>query len=202
MLLFGGSNSDKFDELAKWSAKANVHKFLPDFHRLQLERWIWDHRLALVGRILDIGVEIPRRWIGEGYKTFGFSGCDISGDLLAMPFKDESFDSIILTEVLEHCTNPFTAIAEVWRVLKPAGLLLVTAPFVWPWHGTIEYDDYWRFTAQAWRLLLKDFASVKIVACQWTPEGEQHYDFMRRFECMGMRDETHATTGYLCEALK
>ncbi len=203
MMLFGGSDTEKCAELIEWFSKSGLHKTMPDYHRLQLERWIWDRRLVLKsGRTLDVGAIMPRRWLGDNYVTFGLQDCDILGDLLAMPFDDEAFDCIILTEVLEHCVNPFVAVKEVYRVLKKAGLLLVTSPFFWPWHGTQDYADYWRFTDDAWRLLLREFIDVKIRACEWTVEGEQFYDYLRRFECMGLREHTRATTGYLVEALK
>ncbi len=202
MLLFGGSDSDKYIELLEWATKTRLHEFVPDMHRLQIERWIWDRRHALFGRVLDVGADVPRRWLGDGYKTFGLYDCDVIGNLLDMPFADETFDGVLLTEVLEHCEDPFRAVKEVWRTMKKAGLLLVSAPFIWPWHGTDHYPDFWRFTDDAWRLLLKDFASVKVWAADWTTEGEQLYDMLRRFECMGMRNETRACTGYLVEAFK
>jgi hypothetical protein len=87
-------------------------------------------------------------------------------------------------------------------VLKPGALLLVTSPFFWPQHATPAYRDYWRFTDQGWALLLQAFTGVTITPCGWTAEGASAYDFLRRFECMGFADQTHATTGYLCEARK
>ncbi len=151
---------------------------------------------------MDVGVDNPRRWIGEGYFTLGFKGCDITADLLSLPFGEESIDNVLLTEVLEHCEDPPRAAREVYRVMKPGGMLLVTSPFIWPWHGTSDYPDYWRFTDQAWRLMLKQFSHVKVKPCPWTVEGAYLYDMLRRFECMGMRELTHATTGYLVEAIR
>ncbi len=91
---------------------------------------------------------------------------------------------------------------EVWRVLKTGGLLLVTSPFVWPWHGTAAYRDFWRFTEDGWALLLQPFQDVRIRPSAWTSEGAWFWDLLRRFECMGHRSLTNATTGYLCEAIK
>jgi len=116
---------------------------------------------------------------------------------------DASFDGVLLTEVLEHCTDPKTAVGEVWRVLRPGGLLLVTSPYLWPEHGVEgEYRDYWRFTRDGWELLLAAFTELSITPCAWTMEAAAAYDVMRRFECMGFDNQTHATTGYLCRARK
>lgn len=203
VLLYGCSQSDDMATLVTWMHQTpGLHEFIPDFHRLQLEHWIWTHRKALGRDILDVGVYNPRRWLGEGYLTLGEHGEDKPGNLLALPFPDAALDGFILTEVLEHCTDPPAAMREVFRVLKPGGLLLVTSPFVWPWHGTADYHDYWRFTHQGWQLLLAAFTDVQIKPCAWTPEGQAAYDFLRRFEAMGFTNQTHATTGYLCEARK
>jgi SAM-dependent methyltransferase len=202
VLLYGLSASVPAAQLLAWSQQTlGLHDFpAPDFHRLQLEHWVWSHRAALGPAILDVGVYVPRRYLGEGYVTFGEHGEDQVGSLLALPFSDNSFDGIVLTEVLEHCTDPKAAIAEVFRVLKPGGLLLVTSPFCWPTHQTEDYKDYWRFARQGWEFLLKDFTDVTITACTWTDEGAAAYDLMRRFEAMGFASQTEMTTGYLCSA--
>jgi len=203
MLLYGVGESDRqADLLTWWQQTPGLHEFVPDFHRLQLEQWLWAHRADLSGRVLDVGVQNPRRWMGSGYVTLNEAGGDITGTLLHLPFAAATFDAVVLTEVLEHCTDPFRAVAEVWRTLKAGGLLLVTSPFCWPWHGTVDYRDYWRFTHEGWALLLKAFARVAIRPCEWTKEGAWCYDLLRRFECMGHRTLTLATTGYLCEAIK
>lgn len=205
MLLFTLSQSLPYAALVEWARTTpGLHDMpCPDFHRVQLEHWIWSNREALGRDILDVGVYFPRRWLGDGYLTFGEHGEDINGDLLSLPFVEASFDGIVLTEVLEHCVDPHAAMREVFRVLKPGGLLLVTSPFLWPQHAVDgEYRDYWRFTDQGWALLLTAFTDVSIVPCAWTDEGAAAYDFLRRFECMGFASQTKATTGYLCSARK
>lgn len=203
VLLYGLSASEEQAYLLHWMQNTpGLHEFVPDYHRLQLEHFIWTHRAGLGRDILDVGVYNPRRWLGDGYITFGENGEDRKGNLLALPFPNEMFDGVVLTEVLEHCTHPAVAVSEVFRVLKPGGLLLVTSPFLWPDHRTEDYKDYWRFTEQAWELLLSAFRDVQITACALTPEGQASYDFLRRFEAMGFANQTKITTGYLCEARK
>jgi SAM-dependent methyltransferase len=203
VLLYGMSRSEAAAGLRQWQATTpDLHAFVPDYHRLQLEHWIWTKRADLGHTILDVGVDAPRRWLGPGYVTVGEHDEDVRGDLLALPFPDATFDGVVLTEVLEHCVNPPAAIAEVRRVLTPGGLLLVTSPFLWVWHGTDQYQDFWRFTHQGWALLLQDFRDVTITPCAWTTEGAAAFDVLRRFECLGFEDQTLATTGYLCSARK
>jgi len=205
VLLYGLSQSMDAAALLHWATNTpGLHEFpAPDFHRCQLEHFIWSHREALGTRILDVGVYNRRSYLGDGYMTFGEHDEDVRGNLLALPFPDDSLDGVILTEVLEHCTDPVGAVNQARRVLKPGGLLLVTSPFFWPEHQVEgEYKDYWRFTRQGWELLLSRFNNVSIVPCAWTDEGAAAYDFMRRFECFGFANHTQATTGYLCSGRK
>jgi SAM-dependent methyltransferase len=208
VLLYGLSQSEEYAYLLNWmQTTPGLHEFpAPDFHRCQIEHWVWSHRADMGHDILDVGVYNPRRYLGDGYITFGEGGTstdeDAKGDLLALPFQSDAFDGVILTEVLEHCIDPKAATAEVFRVLKPGGLLLVTSPFLWPTHQTEDYKDYWRFARQGWELLLSAFVEVQITACALTVEAQAAYDIMRRFEAMGFNSHTEITTGYLCEARK
>jgi spore maturation protein CgeB/SAM-dependent methyltransferase len=57
-------------------------------------------------------------------------------DASQLPFKDESFDTVVLGEILEHLTHPAKVLAEAKRVLRDGGRLVVTVP-----HGlNISHD--------------------------------------------------------------
>ncbi|MCP4137464.1 MAG: class I SAM-dependent methyltransferase [bacterium] len=51
-----------------------------------------------------------------------------SGDALNLPFKDETFDRIICSEVMEHVPDDFKACNELVRVLKKNGRIAITVP--------------------------------------------------------------------------
>ncbi len=61
------------------------------------------------------------------------------------PFERESFDSAILTQVLEHVFNPDIMLSEIHRVLKPGGQLLLSVPFAWDEHE--QPHDYARYSS-------------------------------------------------------
>ncbi len=87
---------------------------------------------------------------------------DVIGSVMELPFKDATFDCIICLETLEHVEDPIKAMSEVYRVLKPGGKFVGSAPFSYELHGE-EYGDYWRFTRQCWeRLLMKQFKNVSV----------------------------------------
>jgi 2-polyprenyl-3-methyl-5-hydroxy-6-metoxy-1,4-benzoquinol methylase len=50
------------------------------------------------------------------------------GSILAIPCQDNVFDIIISSEVIEHVPDPFKAMQELYRVLKPGGTLVLTTP--------------------------------------------------------------------------
>lgn len=54
---------------------------------------------------------------------------DIVSDITSIPEPDASFDAVMCIEVLEHVPAPVDALRELARLLKPSGVLVVTAPF-------------------------------------------------------------------------
>lgn len=64
---------------------------------------------------------IARKW-GRGNLKF------VAGDAEKLPFADDSFDSVLCTEVIEHLPRPQIAIDEMFRVLKPGGLAVISTP--------------------------------------------------------------------------
>jgi SAM-dependent methyltransferase len=74
-------------------------------------------------------------------------------NLLDLPFSDRSFDFVVSDQVLEHVEgDPFRAIAESHRVLRPGGRAIHTTCFVNQVHGAPK--DFWRFTPNALELLV------------------------------------------------
>ncbi len=71
-------------------------------------------------------------------------GVDIVASAYEMPFKDGEFDIVVCVAVLEHFDDPHRAIAEIYRVLKPGGRIIISVPFLFPIHDAP--GDYWRFT--------------------------------------------------------
>jgi SAM-dependent methyltransferase len=52
----------------------------------------------------------------------------VAGSLTAMPFDAAAFDACLCSEVIEHIDDDTAAVAELARVLKPGGLLLLSVP--------------------------------------------------------------------------
>jgi SAM-dependent methyltransferase len=106
--------------------------------------------VALDWGVAEVGT--TKRWLGaiaEAGET-GRTGDGaaaryevVRGDLLALPFPDASVDRIMASEVLEHIPDDVTAMAEIFRVLKPGGRVAVTVPRYGPericWALSDEY---------------------------------------------------------------
>lgn len=57
--------------------------------------------------------------------------CDskkVTGSVIELPFKENQFDIVLSTEVIEHTFDPLKALRELSAVVKPGGLLVVTVP--------------------------------------------------------------------------
>jgi len=67
--------------------------------------------------------------LGEhGGGTWALSAADIT----CLPFKNNCFDLVICSEVLEHIPDHHSAVKELVRVLKPGNTLVVSVPRYWP----------------------------------------------------------------------
>jgi SAM-dependent methyltransferase len=64
----------------------------------------------------------------EGEVPAGARAQAVRGDAYALPFEDDSFDAVIAAEILEHLPDDETAMAELFRVLRPGGQIAVTVP--------------------------------------------------------------------------
>jgi len=68
----------------------------------------------------------------------------VQGNIYQLPFPDAYFDGVILSEILEHVDDDVRGLQEVYRVLKPGGVVAITVPnanypFMWdPINKTLE----------------------------------------------------------------
>lgn len=86
--------------------------------------------------------------------SHGLSKPDATFDGTTIPFEDNRFDSVVSFEVIDDLSHPAVQLAEIHRVLKPGGALLVTTSFVWELHE--EPHDIARYTDHGLRTLLED----------------------------------------------
>jgi ubiquinone/menaquinone biosynthesis C-methylase UbiE/uncharacterized protein YbaR (Trm112 family) len=58
-------------------------------------------------------------------------------DGTCLPFRDQSFDFILLVDILEHTDHPDLIVSEARRLLAPGGIVIATVP--WAYHPYVRY---------------------------------------------------------------
>jgi SAM-dependent methyltransferase len=109
---------------------------------------------------------------------------DVWGSGLQLPFGDATFDTAVSFQVLEHVQQPARLLAEICRVLKPGGRLVLTAPHIWGIHE--EPHDYYRFTPYGLRYLAQTVGlrveQVVPLAGYWVTAGARFSHYLTQFE--------------------
>src|SRR5438876_2051852 len=128
------------------------------------ERYLPEHAR---GRLLDLGCgSVPlyaayRPLVSEitcvdwGGSAHHGQHLDVTHDLnQPLPLEDDRYDTVILSDVLEHIRKPEALLAEVARVLSPGGKLLLNVPFLYWLHE--QPHDYFRYSEHALRSFIDD----------------------------------------------
>jgi SAM-dependent methyltransferase len=118
--------------------------------------------------LLDLGCGVG--WLADHFDHY--TGVDVSPDAVAeaqrrgrnvslgnldqaLAFELESFDGIVLKDVLEHVADPVFLVREAHRLLRPGGRVFASSPDAQRW----VWDDYTHrrpFTRKSYRLLFRD----------------------------------------------
>ncbi len=113
------------------------------------------------GLILDCGAG-KRSVVYENvinYDIVDYDSTDIVGVAETLPFRSAVFDAVFSFAVLEHVYDPFTAAAEMIRVLKPGGIIYCQAPFLSPRHGYPNH--YFNMTKEGLERVFQNSISIK-----------------------------------------
>ena len=137
-----------------------------DLQLLTTFRFLAPNLRACRGRVLDVGAgQAPWRellseaeYVGLDVESADTFGMQRQPDVVyydggTMPFADASFDHVMCSEVLEHVPDSAAFMAEVARVLRPGGSLILTVP----WSARLHHvpHDYVRFTRYGLDRLLR-----------------------------------------------
>jgi SAM-dependent methyltransferase len=144
----------------------------PSRSRRESNAWLRRHSGELRGDVLSIGSEKDSDREGDCYRNYfsgassyttsevspGF-GCDLVLDVRSMTqIADNRYNGIICNGVLEYVDDYRAGLAEMTRILKSGGILLLGVPLRQAIH--MAPHDFWRFTEFGIRYLLKDAYEV------------------------------------------
>lgn len=143
------------------------------YRRKLLDDLLIENSSKMHGIVVDVGGEQKNQrgyfnWL-ELEKSSSWYSMNISpdaaphvyGDAHLLPFSSSSVDCVLCCEVLEHIKDPRQGCNEIWRVLKPGGVVFISVPFLLPIHA--DPDDYQRFTPSGIKILLNDFDLINII---------------------------------------
>lgn len=131
--------------------------------------------------VLDVGCgqkpfypffkDVARSYLGTDI-TEGNPMVDKICPVEALDVPDESADVVICLSVLEHVDDPAQAVRELYRVVRPDGVVFVTTHGCFPWHPYPQ--DHWRWTQTGLPLLFSKyggFGDVRLFATRGTMSG-------------------------------
>ncbi len=89
---------------------------------------------------------------------------DLQGSVESLPVPDGSFQVVLCTQVLEHCSDPAQAVRELHRAVAPGGRVLASTHGVYVYHPAP--DDLWRWTHVGLERLFRDNGSWSSLTVQ------------------------------------
>jgi SAM-dependent methyltransferase len=134
--------------------------------RVYIERFLARHAADVRGHVLEVQDAAYTRQFGGDrversdvlHAVPGNPAATIVADLVAAPqIPADTFDCIILTQVLPFIEDVAGAVATVYRILRPGGVVLATVPGISQVarRDMDRWGDYWRFTTLSARRLFE-----------------------------------------------
>ncbi|MGB3146934.1 MAG: methyltransferase domain-containing protein [Paracoccaceae bacterium] len=160
----GSVNFGGLRRLSPISAIFGKDRDLLTIERYYIEEFLAKHGADIKGRVLEMGDPTYIRKFGTGVTredvlnyVEGNPHATIVADLTDAPhIPDNSFDCIIITQTLQMIFEVDKAIATLFRILKPGGVVLCTShgmTRVARREGVDDWGEYWHFTTQSKRRL-------------------------------------------------
>lgn len=138
-----------------------AERVLADMRNLLLKRSMTPRVLVLGGGILGAGMQVfandPHIELVETDVSLE-ERTQLICDGHDLPFRDGTFDGVIVQATLEHVVDPYRCLQEIERVLRPEGLVYSDTPFMQQVHGR-EFD-FTRFTKLGHRRLFRNFEEI------------------------------------------
>jgi len=129
----------------EYQASMSERKYKPKATRIEytaaLERFFKTNTSFERNKLLEISGNtevIQKHFSNCTSTTFPEIDCE------DLPYEDNTYDCVVMFQVLEHTKRPWLCVEETYRVLKPGGIAIFSAPFIYQVHDWP--GDYFRFT--------------------------------------------------------
>lgn len=173
-----------------------------DFRRAAL--WPWIERRLVQGRAIDVGGGsgyMTRRLLASGFSTvlaepdaalYQFSAVNLppAVDLRVVqesaeeldPMELGMFENVVCLDVLEHIERDAAALANIARILAPAGRMIISVPAGPALFGKrdVAYGHYRRYSTSSLSQLITDAGLATVELTHWNALGLAPYVFSER----------------------
>ena len=158
---------------ARWRRLYRGHHGLSCLRALEYEAI---GQLEITGQVLDYGggqAAQPNRLLARADDVMSanidpkMSPTHIVEPDEPLPFAQGAFDYVVSFNTLEHIYDPYAAMEEIFRVLKPSGLAIIAVPWIFRVHG--HPDDYTRATPSWWQETCRriGFSALELQPLVW-----------------------------------
>lgn len=135
------------------------------------------------GLVLDLGAGNPRDTEHHPNVVFHefvhYAHTDVVSVCDRLPYRDNVFDAVISKAAFEHLARPWEVADEIYRVLKPGGLVRVDTAFMFPLHG--DPYHFFNMTLDGAREMFKRFRTL---SCGVMPYQLPSYGLRAQFTTM------------------
>ncbi|HCU79854.1 MAG TPA: hypothetical protein DGN60_01670, partial [Chloroflexi bacterium] len=111
------------------------------------------------------GIDISEGMVAEArveLEKLGYNKVTLEvGDATQLHYADSEFDKVLCSEVIEHIPDADKALSEIYRVLKPNGILVLSTPNPKSWYGFDRYVIWERILRKKWPHPYDRWRSIK-----------------------------------------
>jgi len=169
---------------------AKENKNTPDSYIQKEPDWFDRKRLKLLveyyngGKLLDLG-SYGKHLRNEAYElglgNYEFEAIDWMPEKLE--YKNNTYDYVVMGQLLEHLDDPIKYLKESMRVLKVGGIFALSVPLNETEAGEVDKIHLWSFSENDIIEMLKPYGryEIEILRSQQIPEYKYHFPYIIGF---------------------
>lgn len=128
-------------------------------------------------RLLEVGAGLGNLLVEAAARGYAVTGIEVSessvrtanerlggrrvlqGSIDSVALADNCFDVVVLADVIEHTRNPLSDLKQLWRVLRPGGVLFIAVPSLDSWSARLMRERWMEFKLE--HLFYFDSATIQ-----------------------------------------